>query len=105
MGDRRVGGDDQIEIFHHRSGIDEPIRSAVEIAQSLHVDIRWQARELIQAGMMGLKRKRFVIARQRLIEPVQALGRNAAVRDGLSKIGLERNRLRLANASSRRFSS
>ena len=53
MRDRRIGGDDQVEAFHHGGGIDECSGSVVEIiAERLDLAIRGQASELIQSVML-----------------------------------------------------
>lgn len=49
MGDRRVAGNDQIEILHHRRGIDKSIRAGVEIlAEPLDFEIHSSAIEFVE---------------------------------------------------------
>ena len=46
--------------------------------------------------IVGLERDCLVVARQRLVEPLQLLQRNAAVGEGIRIAGLERDRLVVA---------
>ena len=53
MCNRGIGRDDQVKRFHDRCGVDESIRSAVEVVtQRFDLDLRRQPRELIQSVVL-----------------------------------------------------
>src|SRR5262245_27332997 len=53
MGNRRVRGYDQVEMAHDRGGVDERVRSAVEvITQGFHRDAGGQVSQLTHAVML-----------------------------------------------------
>src|SRR5262245_8147262 len=53
MCDRRVGGDDQVEALHRGGGVDEGVRTAVEIIpERFDLTTRWQTSDLIQSVVL-----------------------------------------------------
>src|SRR5579871_1817921 len=53
MGDRRIGGDDQVQALHHGRTIDEGIPFAVEfVAKRFYVDAGRQRERLVEAVVL-----------------------------------------------------